>query len=516
MTARKRAVNQSSILLSALCFALLSASGQTKSYSFGPNLGTFAYTAQSFIRSCASNYGPASYTQWVYSGFSYSNPQAGISQPISGSTVYNEIGGRAATGACPNYRAGDPVIYTGSSNGEGYTITIYPLTSGNASATISVPGYVNPKYIVLGVMYAPPGSTSSVTYASNTVVGNSASTSSSFSDQVTKTISVSFGESIFGFSIGQTSTSSTSNTQEQDSSFSIAISQSTSKSSGLNGFSDPNKGINHDYDYIFVFLNPVAQFTVVNGGGADNMNWNGYGYDLNDKSDYPDMDVVGIQLGCLNSDFYNAYQSNPSVNTAWLTCEDIFNNNFSRSWALNNTDGSSPALTPTLANSTAPYDFCQQQGTDLYNVCQVDPFSNPNYTLTFPSGSITTTDGRYTACSNSLCNATIDYEPNVNNSYSQGYSTTAAQSQGAKHVYSTSYSVENQFKTSGWLLALSRDLTNTNTMTWTNQFSVSTNNSKGQAASFTIMGPAEGYTGPTQFVVYQDNLYGTFMFFPGN
>jgi len=380
----------------------------------------------------------------------------------------------------------------------------------HATGAYAVPGFINPKYVIVGVEYAPPGSSSTATYGNNTVVGNSSSVADSFSDQVTKSVAVSGGASLFGFSASRTSTSSNSYTQEQDSSSSIAVTQTTSHSTSLRGYSDPNAGTNHDYDYIFVWLNPIAQFAI--GPNSNQVQWTGYGYDLNDTSAYPDMDVVGIQLGCLNGDFYQLYVSNPTANPQWLTCQDVLNRNFSRTWALNNADSSSPALTPTLANSAPPYDFCQQQGTDLYAICQVDPFANPGYTLTFPSGSYTTTDGRFTACHDSGCSTVIDYEPNLSTTYSQGYSTTVTQSQGTKYTHQVGYSVEDQFKTSGWLGSLSADLKNSTTFTWTHQFSQTTNSSLGQTASFNIVGPPQGYTGPTTFVVYQDNLYGTFMF----
>jgi hypothetical protein len=369
-------------------------------------------------------------------------------------------------------------------------------------------------------MYAPPGSKSSVTYADNSVVGTSSSVVDSFSNSVEDSISITTGLSIFGFSTKLTSNSSNTYTQEAESSDTIAVSQTTSYSNGISGYSDPANGINHDYDYIFVWLNPVASFTYwALSNGTNQMVWGGFGYDLNDTAAYPDMDRVGVQLGCLNGDFYAQYA--PPTNTNWATCEDVFNTNFNRSWALSNTDGSSPALTPTLANSSPPYNFCQQQGTDLYNICQADPYSNPKYQLTFPSGSTTTTDGRFTACSGSGCDATIDYEPNVNTTYSQGYSTTTTQGQEGKDTYSESYSIESQFSINdqwgkNFSGNFSDSLTVSHAFTWSEQFNSSTNSSHGQTASFSIAGPAEGYGGPTEFVVYQDNLYAAFMFSPGN
>jgi hypothetical protein len=394
-------------------------------------------------------------------------------------------------------------------------------TGASGTAVLGALGWVNPKYQIVAVMYSPPGSKSTVTYADNSIVGYTISDMSSFSSGVTQTVSLSSGFGLFGFTDKATETESTSYTQEQDSSSSVAVSQTTSSSTGLSGFSDPNNGVNHDYDYIFLWLNSIALFGVYPTQPETVVQLTGYGYDLNDTPAEPDMDVIGAQLGCLNGDFYQLYKSNPTANPNWLTCEDLFNNNLSRSWALKNTDGSSPALTPTLANSSPPYNFCQQTGTDLYNICQADPFANPSYgngEIPLPSGSNTTADGRFTICHNSGCSTTIDYEPGPTKTYSQGYSTTVTASQGGKDTYSQSFSTESQFGAApsgnGFSASFLATLTTKNTYTSIVQFSQSTNSTNGQTASFSIVGPAEGYTGPLSFTVYQDNLYGTFMFYP--
>jgi hypothetical protein len=405
------------------------------------------------------------------------------------------------------------------------TDNVYYLHATGAAGTVEpvTSGWINPKYKIVGVMYAPPGASSTVSYGNNTVVGATTSFSSSFSTQVGESVSITTGVSIFGFSNKKTSTYSDSYTQESDSGSSVSVTQTTSDSTGLSGYSDPVHGINHDYDYIFLWLNPILTFELyTDQTGKNQVVWTGYGYDLNDTPAAPDMDMIGIQLGCLNGDFYNQYQS--GSNTNWLTCEDVINNNLSRSWALKNTDGSSPALTPTLANSSPPYNFCQQTGTDLYYVCQADPFSNSSYgsqEFPPPAGSYTTNDGRFTACNNSNCNATIEYEPDVNKNYTQGYSTTVTGSEGGKYTYSQSFSIEsvNGYSGSGcsnFCSSFEIDVKDSATYTWIDQFSYTTNNSQGQTASFAIVGPPEGYTGTTQFVVYQDNLYGTFMFYPGS
>lgn len=340
-----------------------------------------------------------------------------------------------------------------------------------------------------------------MTYGSNTVVGNSTSVKDSFSSEVSLTVSVSGGASIFGFSADQTTTISNSYTQETDTASTIAFSQTTSNSTSLNGFSDPANGINHDYDQIFLWLNPIVKFNI--GPNSNQVTWTGYGYDLNDPTN-PDMDVFGVPVGCLNGDFAT---SNPPL---WSTCQSYFTGPLARTWALSNEDGSGPGLTgdPTVPCTTNP-------NTDFCNILAADPFTSPNYTFMRPPiGSDTTTDGLFTDCHTSGCNVAIQYSPNITNTYMQGYSTTITQDQMAKYKYEVTYSVEDKFKGTGWLAGFTVDLTDKNVFTWSHEFDQSTNSSRGQQSSFTIVGPAAGYTGPCQFDVFQDNRYGTFMFWP--
>lgn len=374
--------------------------------------------------------------------------------------------------------------YTGTKP-DGCQVTL--AVTINVDGGYAQSGFVNPKYIVIGVMYAPPGAQSSVTYANNTVAGNSISTASYFANQVNYSVALADGANISGFSTGQTGTVSNSFTQQVDTASSVAILQTTSNSRSLSGVADPN-GINHDYDYIFVWLNPVLRFSV--GPGPNQVQWNGYGSDASDPTS-PDMDVIGIPVGCLNGHF--------SSSAAWSgTCNDISSGPLARTWAQTNVDGSGPGLT----------------SADLANVLAADPFSNTGYALTLAAGSNTTADGRFTACSNPQCSTTVDFEPDITTSYSQGYSVTASTSQTVNYAYSQTFALQSQFQGTDFANNFNADLKTAGILTSGYQFNQFTNNSQGQTASFTIVGPSPGYAGPLQFVVYQDNLYGTFMFSP--
>jgi hypothetical protein len=364
----------------------------------------------------------------------------------------------------------------------------------NVTATVEDSGFVNPKYVVVSVEYAPPGTSSSATYGNNTVVGSSVSEKDSFSTQATHSVSLSLGVGIPGFTRTKTQTNSSSYTQEQDTSYSLAVSQTSSLETGVNGVETP-AGTNHDYDIIRVWFNPIFTYAVVDN--SSQVTWTGLGYDLNDTDAYPYMELVDVKMGCLNGDI-------PSTDT---NCSYFFGR-AARTWALSNVDGSGPELT---GNGAACVPGSE---SDICHILAADPFSDPNYTFTFPSGGYTTTDGRFTAChDNPNCTQTISCVPGTFTNYSQGYSVTATQDQTAVYKYTQTFAVEDQFKGTNFMTTLGADLQNQTTLSWTHQFTQSTNNSQGQTASFAIQ-PSSNYPGPQGFDVYQDNLFGTFVFRP--
>ena len=103
---------------------------------------------------------------------------------------------------------------------------------------------------------------------------------------------------------------------------------------------------------------------------------------------------------------------------------------------------------------------------------------------------------------------------------------TSTQAQESTNTYSQTFTVD-QSMIGGWLGTFTADLKVSNMLTWTTdaQSSVTTS-----TASLSVRGPScnNAVTGvgpcipvydsagnqPTQFEVYQDNLYGTFMFAP--
>jgi len=371
-----------------------------------------------------------------------------------------------------------------------YTLTISLSGEGVLS------GFVNPKYQILSIEYAPPGLSSSASYGNDTVVGNSTDISSSYSDEHNKSVSVTAGHAFPGFTTSITLTNSTSYKQEQDTSTTIAVSQTSSLTTGVNGVETP-AGTNHDFDIIRVWLNPILSFGVDSTTNPPTVVWTGVGYDMNDSATYPYEEVVEVKMGCLNGHI-SASDSNCSY----------FFGRAQRTWALNNVDGSGPALTGDGA-ACVP-----NSGSDICNILAADPFSNPSYTITFTPPSLTTNDVRFTAChDNPNCVATIPCVPGTFAKYSQGYSSTITLSETSKYTYSQTYAVEVQFKGTQFLDGFGASLKDSNTVTSSHSFNHTTNGSQGQTAEFTIQ-PSSSYPGQQGFDIYQDNIFGTFIFWP--
>jgi hypothetical protein len=396
---------------------------------------------------------------------------------------------------CVQFDAPNPGSYTawvdayyGYSNE--YIATVY------VNATYDPPrGWVNPKFMVLGVLYAPPGNRSSVSYSNNTVVGSSTSVADSFANATNMTITMTNDIKILGFTASATTTASTSYTQENENSSSVSVSQTTTRTSTLAGFTDPATGLNHNYDLIVVWLNPILKFSA----GTTRIHWEGYGYDMNDPVYPADMDIVHVPVGCLNGAFQPPHAMSP-------TCDALINGPLQRTWAQPNEDGSSPGLTgvvPCVIGS----------GTDLCSLLESDPFGVPGFAITPPSpGSYTTSDGRFTACHNAQCHSTFNFQPYFTDSYSQSYSTTNTESQTSTRTFSVGFSVDRGLKFTAFHYKFQGNLKIADTLTWRHRFNRQTSQGNTSAAQFSLVGPEPGYSGPSQFIIYQDNLYGTFVF----
>jgi hypothetical protein len=376
-----------------------------------------------------------------------------------------------------------------------YTLTSPPTLTGGEGAPVA--GSINPKYLILAWTYAPPGSKSTVTNNNSTMIGSSTATNDSFSNQVSESVTLS---GTTGSVIGQldgvevSGTESTSYTDEQDSSSSISINQTKTFITTVPGPNNDAFGVNHDYDVVWLWLNPIADFTVFPSQPA-NVIWTGYHYDL---ADLPQMDVFGVEMGWLNGHFG--------------TIPPDIQHVLDRTWAAGQAwpAGNGPGLT-----GPGP-------GSDFDNIIKANPFSDPNYVVTVDPTSTagTTTDGRFTL----TANQPINYTPPgpggnpTTQGYSANYVQTDTKGKGAKYTFQQGFATEEKFKGSLFLQFLTFDLKQSDTLTWTHQFSQNMTHSAGNTVSFSVTGPSAtaNYSGPNEFLVFQDNIFGTFMFYPVN
>jgi len=475
---------KSSLYLTILiAFAVNAASGQTSGSASLGKFGSVSYTLTERILECSPTSGPIpitdSYEDWQYASFVF-HDASGATHSLSGTATYiQKIGTNAS---CPP-TSGVTVQLAGT----GYTVFFTPGANGTGSASLQPQlGNIDPKYVVLAVVYAPPGSKSSVDYGQTTMMGSSTSISNSFTNEESLSISLSGSVGILGTNSTVTGTSSTAFTQEGDSSSSIDISKTDTNDTIVNGPSSDAAGVDHDYDTIFIWLNPVVALGFVPGPFITE---GSYGYDMTDPCQC--MDVLPLQVAQLK---------NPALIT------DTFTRGYlARTWAPNLVDGSAPGLT----------------NADLLEIANADPFvANPNYSLTLqtqPDGSLCSTDQRF--CSAATEN--IPYVPPApggqpsQNKGSLEYTKTTTDGTGGTDTRQVGFSLDVSAK-GGFLVSLSADLKTSTTLTWTHKYSSLNTQKVGQNASWSVTGPAASanYTGPTLFDVYQDNVYGTFMFYP--
>jgi hypothetical protein len=185
---------------------------------------------------------------------------------------------------------------------------------------------IYPKYQVMGVVYAPPGAASSVTYGSSTLVGSSHSmVENSTYDNVT-TASQTTGFSLFGFGDSKTTTTSNSWGTANTNSTTYAMQTTSGNAVTTMGPVSSSLGVNHDNDIIYIWLNPVVIASVASTGASNappyGLNWGGMQFnscDLTDASDqvnflqlmngcdpnqYPYPDIIGIPVWCLKNPYY--------------------------------------------------------------------------------------------------------------------------------------------------------------------------------------------------------------------
>ncbi len=393
------------------------------------------------------------------------------------------------------------VLIAGGQQGRG------AVAQGELYKSGAVLGYINPKFIVVGVTYAPPGPSTNtfVSYTNSTTIGTTNSLSESFMTGDTYSTSLSFGFNIPLVGSGQvTNQYATAANETNNSTSTVTMTFQTSQTEKLFGTVNYFAPVNNDYDTIWVWLNPAILLTV----SSNSVTWNGYGAD---ETDQPGMDIVGIQLGYLNGDFAGGMPA------------DI-QSRINRSWAANQIwpQGQGPALT----------------STDLAQIATTDPFSVSTYgpnVLGFNLPNPETSDHRFTmsACTNQASFNYLQAAPSQTPaiySCTLTYTNNSTQAQGITRTYMQTFSLDSSFKGSGFFSQFGLDSKSSTTLTWTTGEQSSISSGTSSTASFSVQGPPCGNqvqgqgpcipvydssgNQPTSFYVYEDNMFGTFMFAP--
>jgi hypothetical protein len=387
--------------------------------------------------------------------------------------------------------------------------------SNDKSVTIlaDLRGYINPKYMVMGIYYVVPGSQSYAKYCSNTSVGTTNSITNTFTSSYQNSISIKASASIPGFLNGSvTQTTSATYTQSSSIGNSVAVTQSSSLCNQSPGPTNSYQGNNHDYDLILVWVNPVVTLDYYEdaGGTIHGIQWSGFGFN---ERDQPAMEVDQIYVGCLNGDLPTGPGTPCASNLAPLQ----------RSWDTDTTwpSGQGPALnSQDLANVLAadPFGTCTPDAN-------VPPSSYPtdNCTLSPQPARFTITDNENVTFQQPIPGA----QPTTTQ-YTLGYTVANTQSNGYTTTNSSTFGVESQFQSSGFIVAVTETIGSSQTLTTKTETNQSLTTSNGTTMTVSVTGPpcvvsgascnplypSSAAPGPTQFDVYEDTQYGTFFLYP--
>ncbi len=330
---------------------------------------------------------------------------------------------------------------------------------------------LNVKFKIMGVDYAPPGAKSFVNYAGSTVRGTDTMNTNTWTNSDMLTVQVKGGAGFLGLVHGSvTGTVSNTWSQEGGTSSEVIVTSTTTNTDQVLGPASSAAGVDHDYDVIWVWLNPMVTLargpnTIVNTGFA----WN-------DLDDAHEMEVVPLYVYWLKS---------PATIPADVAAR------LARSW-----DTGIGGLT----------------STDYQAILAADPFEvsstyNPN------------TDA--TQRFDLQGNTTFNYEPPppggqpITQSLSISDVTTSKAGQEATNSTSTAFTIDIDTG-GGFIGSVDLDIKNVSTYANTDKWNSTITSGSGQNAVMSITGPqtADNYTGPTTIQVWRDNVYGSFMFYP--
>jgi hypothetical protein len=363
----------------------------------------------------------------------------------------------------------------------------YPFSCYGLSGTIF------PSYYIFTLYYAPPGCTpstaptgykcgsgSSVTYASGSTYGstasveNSLSTSTSLSATIDTALTVSAG-------VSETVTNGKSVT--------ITKASSASQTWPSPGPAGPD-GINHDFDEFFILLNPAIAMKGWHDPitGQNHVQWS-----LETKNGSPAriqrvqvsylrcaLAGIGPRPGATGNGGGNYDPHNLCTPTSGLLMQGPADASASNGWL--------PGLTYA--------DYKQIIAQDLFWNAANQPVLIP--TSRFAAQSVDFTYEPPGGTGNSCVTQTLA----ISNSNSVTNSTST------QNQYTASAQFSGTFPVDGILVNLKAS----NSFTWTTKTSSSLTNANSQSASATVLCSSANWAGPFFVTAYYDTLYGTFLF----
>lgn len=416
-------------------------------------------------------------------------------------------------------------------------------SSADLYSPFTMPVGLHPKFMVLNIQYAPPGSGSTLAYSDATTIGTSTGTQNSFTHS--QSLSESSGIN-FGFlSFKHTWTQNWTDTQSSSATYSLSTTATDSET--VPGPSSSGLGVDHESDIIWIWLNPILNYTVTS---PSTFVWNGFGVDANDPNSIDGaMDVIPLSVSQLDG-------TSPISEAEWEVLD--------RDWDPITSGGAGPITPIDLQTILARDAFA-------VNLSGVGPSSAPT---TVPTGNLYPIFDPHVQSYDPVsgqCGNRYDFSPGFNLTFP--YTTLGDTNQAMGQTYSlsttsalsTSQTVTDTYKASlsagitvsydlgtdfgapgggtnlaDWMCATAEAVQGSNppasnvpgcpvaknalqaslkfsgTLQWTNQWTNKQNNSEQESQTLTIKNPlvTDDYTGPTQIQVWKDNLYGTYMFYP--
>jgi hypothetical protein len=311
-------------------------------------------------------------------------------------------------------------------------------------------GSITPAYMILSVVYAPPGtaggkSGSFVDYSSGSTMGTKVTTSDSFKNAFT------FDSSIGG--AGVTADFGFGFSSDQQDKTAVEVKKTAKNEIKLPG--PGTDGIDHAEDRIYLWLNPKVNVSVT-GGSA----WS-WALDV----DGPAMDIQYVYVGWLK---------NPGTTTApaWLALKDKF-----------------------TARGIRESDFAV--------MLSADPFSDPSYLVDSPRFVELSTTFPYEPPLNPTDPAGTET-----------YTITADSTVTGTNTKTSTFDVKvgcTVDENAGFVKVMAKV---SDTFTWTNQTETSASQGTADSATVAIGQPSFGYSGSTDMAVYLDTVFQTFAFVP--